>query len=100
METPNLHITLNIMRRLLCLLAIFTFSCRTKTEGPQTDKDIKVVKRFNYLIIVDTWNGFSGHESKFILNNSNIDTYDSVDAKTPLAKPLTLYYISFRSKQN
>lgn len=31
---------------------------------------------------------------KFILNNYLIDSYDSIDAKTPFSKPLVLYSVS------
>jgi hypothetical protein len=90
------------MTRLLFLgLLIATFSC--KTENNKTEKitqELKVFKQFNYRITIDIWNGFFGHESKFILNNSQIDSYDSTDSPIDLAKPLTLYYVSFQSHQD
>ncbi|GAB2677775.1 hypothetical protein GCM10027036_34360 [Flavihumibacter cheonanensis] len=90
------------MTRLLFFAIILsTFSCKTNTKNSDTStKEIKVFKQFDYRITIDIWNGFFGHGSKFILNNSLIDNYDSTDAKIPLAKPLTLYYISFHSKKD
>lgn len=90
------------MTRLLFLsLLIATVSCKTENKKTKkTTQEFKVVKQFDYRITIDIWNGFFGHESKFILNNSQIDSYDSTDYSATLGKPLTLYYVSFRSHQD
>ena len=75
------------MTRLLYLAVIVsTLSCKIKTSNSKSViKDIEVVKQLDYRITIDVWNGFSGHQSKFILNNSRIDTYDSTDTHVPLS---------------
>ena len=90
------------MTRLLFFLIIISiFSCQTKTKNnTNLTKEIKVTKQFDYRITVDIWNGFFGHGSKFILNNTLIKSYDSSDAKISLIKPLTLYYIYHHSMQD
>ena len=89
------------MTRILCLSILFAFSCKTEIKEPQQpNEETKVFKKFDYRITVDIWNGFYGYESKFILDNSLIDHYDSSDANDPMTKPLTLYVISFKSVQN
>ena len=90
------------MKRFLLLAILFWIvSCKTETNKTQkANQEIKTVKRFNFRITVDIWNGFFGYESKFILNNLRIGSYDSIDVQTPLTKPLTLYHISFQSHQD
>ena len=80
------------------LLFVLITACNTLT--PDDDKgDQRIVeKRFDYRITVNTWNGFFGHESKFILDNSLADSYDSTHL-SGLQKPFTLYYISFEPRQ-
>lgn len=58
------------------------------------NKKFKIVKQFHYRITIDIWNGFFRRGSKFILNGYLIDSYDSIDAKTPFSKPLVLYSVS------
>jgi hypothetical protein len=81
------------MTRLLLLVFITAFiSCSTKNE--KTNNKTELVKQYDYRIIIDIWNGFAGQESKYILNNLRIYTYDSTDLRFKEVKPLTLYYIS------
>lgn len=75
------------MTRLLLLIIIFV-SCKSTTNDK--DKEANVEKNYEYRITVNTWNAFTGHESKFVLDNIEINTYDST-AVVGL-KPLTLYY--------
>ena len=79
-------------RHLHLLLIISLISCTKQSK--KSDNKIGLVKQYDYRITIDVWNGFFGHEAKYILNNSQIGVYDSTDSRFNLAKPFTLYYFS------
>jgi hypothetical protein len=80
----------------LVFIFLAIISCNLQNKGHEPTK---IIKRYNYKITIDIWNGYFGHESKFILNNLGIDSDDSIVKKIQLSKPLTLYYVSFHSVQ-
>jgi hypothetical protein len=84
------------MTRLSLLLIVLLASCKSP-EAEDKTQEFKLEMQFDYRITVNTWNGFFGHGSKFILDNPLINSYDSTQDLS-LQKPLTLYYISFLSK--
>jgi hypothetical protein len=83
------------MTRFLLLLTFLLPSCNT-SAAKQVKGEYMVEKQFDYRITVNEWNGFFGHGSEFILDNSLINSYDSTQDYN-LQIPLTLYHISFIS---
>jgi len=83
------------MTRTSLILFLLFASCKSPIKDK--DKKAKIEKNFDYRITVDTWNGFFGKESKFILDNTEISTYDSTQIGD--IKPLTLYYIDFKATE-
>jgi hypothetical protein len=84
------------MARLSLLLIVLIESCNSPAAEEKA-KAYQVEMQFDYRITVNTWNGFFGYKSKFILDNSIINSYDSTQ-DVSYHKPLTLYYISFISE--
>ena len=95
-KSPLLNHTVNFMTRLSLLMIVLIGSCNSPAAEDKATA-YQVEMQFDYLISVNIWNGFFGHGSKFILDNSLINSYDSIQ-NSSLQKPLTLYYISFLSK--
>jgi hypothetical protein len=82
------------MRKLIILFfgALF-FSCN-QHEKKEKSK-VEIIKRYNYLIDIEVWNSFAGDKAKYLVNNTRIGRYDSIDARFNILKPLTLYKISY-----
>jgi hypothetical protein len=87
------------MIRASLILFIIISSCNAPTRDKNEAELKKVEKQYDYRITVDTWNGFFGHASKFILDNSQVGFYDSTQLDGFL-KPFTFYYIAFESRES
>lgn len=81
------------MTRLLLFFYVTLASCN---EGPaKQEQKFKLVKQYDYRIMIDEWNGFAGYQSTFILNNLQIATFDSSEKEVYKISPLTLYRVSY-----
>ena len=99
MKKNEINLTLELIGSLFIFSIILFASCQTKTN--EEIKSPKVIKDYEYYISVYESSGGLFNGTMFILNNLHIEKNDSDYIKYPklLCKPLTLYCITFKSKE-